>query len=420
MSRLRNDQSGFALVVVLALLLAMFSLGLALVARATSESTESRFERTRESSFNVAEAALSAQVTQLSRSWPTDSTAPTSCTPASTGSACPQASAVSGAYTAKDYSSTCPTSPTTPAWQTYVRDNAPNEQYWTTAVSSRAAYDGGSYAADSFLWVRSTGFVQCHKVSMVALVSRSVQAMNFPNSVLTANWLQTSNQGKKVIIDTLGAYAQPPSIRPSSPAAQPGSVVVRCSGLTTAQCLNYSSSQGQIQPPAARTDSTVPTTALSLSQLQSLERQAQAAGTLWASGNCPTTSSNLSSVNGAPVVIVGSCDVVIQGSTVVNSSTSPGVLVIETGTLTMSGNATFYGLLYMLNKQNADYPTPVLTIQGNATIQGVIAVDGRGGVKAGASKTNIIYDPRAAGLLRGESGASASKNSFRLLPAKTP
>jgi len=62
----------------------------------------------------------------------------------------------------------------------------------------------------------------------------------------------------------------------------------------------------------------------------------------------------------------------------------------------------------------------VITITGNGTIQGVIAVDGLGGVTVGSSKTNLIYDSRATSLLRGSSGAALNKNSFRILPQGTP
>jgi hypothetical protein len=41
-------------------------------------------------------------------------------------------------------------------------------------------------------------------------------------------------------------------------------------------------------------------------------------------------------------------------------------------------------------------------------------------VLAGSSSTNLIYDPRAASLLRGDAGAALEKSSFRVLPQNTP
>jgi hypothetical protein len=170
-----------------------------------------------------------------------------------------------------------------------------------------------------------------------------------------------------------------------------------------------------VQPPAVTTGATIPSSALTASQILSLERQASSAGTLY---TCPSSATNLSSVNGAPVVITGPCNLSIGSNTVVNSSTTPGVLVIENGTLTLGGNATFYGLVYMLNRQNTG--GAAVTISGNASVQGLISVDGNGGVVAGSSKTNVVYDSRATSLLRGESGAVLNKNSFRVLPPSTP
>lgn len=411
-----RDQSGFALIPVLALMIAMFGLSLGLIAEVEGQQRQSSYERIRESSFNLAEAALGAETVALGRSWPSGSSSPTTCNPSSTSSSCPQNSSVSGGYTTPDYTQVCASSSSTPAWQTTVRDNVSGEQYWTPAVDSRGQYDGASFS-DGTVWVRATAFVRCNKTSIVALVSRSVISMDFPSNVITANWFATSNQGKKVIVDTLGAYAEPPSIRPG-PASQPSPLVVRCAGLTPAQCLSYDASKGQVQPPTARTDPTISSSTLSASQLQTLEQQASAAGTLWTTGNCPSAGSSLSSVNGAPVVIQGPCDVSINLNTIVNSATSPGALIIENGTLSVGGNAVVYGLVYAVNRQNST--GSVITVSGNGTIQGVIAIDGPGGITAGSSKTNVIYDPRAATLLKGSSGAAVNKNFFRLLPQNTP
>jgi hypothetical protein len=244
---------------------------------------------------------------------------------------------------------------------------------------------------------------------MVSIVSRSSTPMDFPSGVVNANWFATSNQGRKVIVDTLGTYATPPR-----PASQPAPIVLRCTGVST-NCANYQTDKGQVQPPAVQTNATTSSTTLTLAQIQSLERQASAAGTLY---GCPASGANLSSVNGAPVVIQGPCNVSIGSNTIVNSSATPGVLVIENGTFTMSGNSLFYGLLYCVNRQGSS--GSVVTISGNATLQGAISIDGNGGLTAGSSKTNVIYDSRVPALLRGESGAVASKNTFRVLPPSTP
>ncbi|MEA2309052.1 MAG: hypothetical protein QOI65_1338, partial [Thermoleophilaceae bacterium] len=187
--RLRREESGFALIVTLMLLLVSLSIGIAVVARADSQSNLSAHERTRESSFSLAEAAMNAETVQLSRSWPTASSAPSQCDPTSTNTACPLPAAVTNGYSGKDYASSCATAPSTLLWKTTVRDNLITsgvaERYWTTAVNSRAAYDANG---DGSVWLRSTASVQCDKVSMVSIVSRSSTPMDFPSGVVNANW----------------------------------------------------------------------------------------------------------------------------------------------------------------------------------------------------------------------------------------
>jgi Tfp pilus assembly protein PilX len=405
-SRVR-EETGLALVQTLMLTLLMVALGFALIVQVQGQQRQSFQERTRESSFNLSEAALNGQVAQLARLWPlTSSGGASSCDATSTTTACPTAATIANGYSGGDYGSTLAN-----AWRTSVRDNATGERYWTTAVTSRAAYDANG---DGLVWVRSTATVQGNLVSIVGLATRSVVPIDFPNNVVTANWFASNNQGRKVIVDTLGSYAQPPSVRPG-PASKPAKLGVRCTNMTRAQCLNYDPTKGQVQPDTSTVDTGASSTAISPSQLQALERQAAAAGTLYTT--CPPGS--LNSVAGAPVVVKTAtpCSVSITGGSV-NSGANPGVLVIENGTLSLGGNATFYGLLYMVNQQGSS--GAVVTISATASVQGIVAIDGNGGIVAGSSKTNLIYDSRAASLLRGDAGATLDKSSFRVLPQNTP
>jgi type II secretory pathway pseudopilin PulG len=413
MTRRLRDESGFALMGSMLILIILMGLSLFLIARSDTQTNVSAAERVKESSFNLAEAALNAQALQLGRSWPTASTA--TCDPTtSANSYCPQASAIGNGYTTQDYSSGCAT---TPIWRTQVRDNGPgtSPQFWTSAVTGQATYD---LNADGTVWVRSFATLRCRPVSIVALVTSTSTPITIANTVVTANWLATSNQGRKVIIDTLGAYAQPPSIRPG-PAAQPSKVVLRCGApLGTSPCANYAANKGQIQPPTVQTSSGTLAQALTATQLQALETQAAAAGTLHAPGDCPSGSALSSPANGAPVVIQGPCAISIGSNTQVNTAAKPGVLVIENGTLSLGGTSNFFGLIYMVNKQAAS--TGIVTIQGNATIQGSVNIDGLGGITAGSSKTNLVYDPRSVALLRGSTGAAVNRGTVRVLPGSTP
>lgn len=397
-ARLR-DESGMTLVAAVLFVFAMLAFGIALLAAADTQSKTSARERTREASFNLAEAALNAQALQLTRSWPSSNLP--ACTPTVVDAGCPDAASLQGGYSTGDYAATpCASAPTIPAYQTSIYDNATGEQYWKQSImtSGRPNFDSNG---DGTVWIRSVATARCHSVAIVSQTSQSIIPIAFPSNVVTANWIETTNQGKKVIINTLGS------------GGQPAPVVTRCAGLSTAQCQNYQASKGQVSPPAIRTDTGGSTSTLTATQLAALESQAKAAGSYYA--GCPTTAQLTAPANGAPVYIK-SCDVSVGGNLQINSATKPGALVIETGTLTLGGTVNFYGLVYMVNKGNVGHPNPVVTIGGNAQIFGVVSVDGNGGIRAGSSKSNLVNDPRAVSLLRGSTAARINKNTFRTVP----
>ena len=398
MTKMLRDETGSTLIAAVMIVLAMMGLGLGLLAASDGQSRATARERTRESAFNLAEAALNAHALELTRGWV--STPLAGCTPGATDPRCPEPSGVGGGYTTKDYGTACVSEPTKRSWETSVHDNIAGEQYFRPAVMNQPAYD---FNRDGSVWLRANATSKCHTISMVTLVSQNQIPITFPSSVVTANWFETSNQGRKVIVDTRGS------------AAQPSPITVRCAGLTSAQCLKYPADKGQVQPPAVRTDTSAPTRTLSDTQLASLYDQAKAAGTLFDVGDpCPTTPSQLASRNGAPVYVKGPCNISVTGNTAINSAASPGALIIENGTLRLNGNIQFYGLIYMVNKQNS--PASILGIHGTATVHGAVSIDGAGGLTAGASKANLIYDPRASTLLKGAAGATANKNTFRVIP----
>ena len=397
MSRLLRNESGSTLIAAVLIVFGMLAFGLALVAQADTQSQTSARERTRESSFNLAEGAMNAQILQLTRSWASSASAPSYCDPSVVHSGCPDATALSGGYTAGDYGTPCATDGSIPAWRTQVRDSQ-GEQYWVASNINRPTYDANG---DGAVWIRSEATTHCHTIAMVTQVSQSQVPIAFPSNVITANHFTTTNQGKKVIVNTLGSGGQ----------AAP--IVARCSGMTTAQCLNYPANKGQVQPPAVRADANASSTTLSDSQLASLQSQAAAAGSYY---TCTSNAAQLTSpANGAPVYLKGpNCNVSVGGNSQINSATKPGALIIENGTITLGGTVNFYGLIYVVNKQNSN--GYLVDIGGNAQIVGIVSVDGLGGIRAGSSKTNLVNDPRAANLLRGSSGARANKNTFRIIP----
>ena len=67
--RRMNDERGSAIIMAIVLMTMMVAVGLAAYSVVDTQQTESMRERQRESSFNLAEAALNSQSFVLSRRW---------------------------------------------------------------------------------------------------------------------------------------------------------------------------------------------------------------------------------------------------------------------------------------------------------------------------------------------------------------
>jgi hypothetical protein len=387
----------------------MLMIGLATYSVVDTQQSQATKQNIGEASFTYANAALNAQMFQLGSAWPSSSATayPTWCTSTAPGAApCPDATALSQSFTSAEYgASTCPAGVTN-GWRTAVRDNGggATSYYDNAVVPSQPSYDANG---DGSVWVRAEGTARCRTRVTVALGRLSRVPLPFPQNVVTTNWLSVSNNGRKVIVDTLGAYAQPPSAqRPSN--AQPGGVAARCNSAPT-PCISYDPSKGQISPDTTQVNSGGATATLSNDQIAGLRLQAQNAvpPTYYPVGSCPP------SLTGALVFVedLTGCGGYRGG----NSGTSPGVLVFMKGTLSFTGNGVFYGIVYAGNKQNSS--GAVVSINGTAAIQGAVVVDGPGGVVAGSSRTNIVFDPRAFGLLQALANATMVPNTWRQLPS---
>src|SRR6185312_6494175 len=107
----------------------------------------------------------------------------------------------------------------------------------TTSTRGQPGYDANG---DGVVWVRSQGIVRGLKRTVVALVEVTQIKTAFPKNVVTAGYFTTTNNGKKVIVNTAG-----------NPAGTPGTLAVRCnvSGQTYPNsCLNYDPTRGQVSP----------------------------------------------------------------------------------------------------------------------------------------------------------------------------
>jgi Tfp pilus assembly protein PilX len=412
MNRLRSED-GVVLASAVILLTVILGLGLGLLFFTDNQQKASASEQAGEVAFNVAEAALNAQIGQVSRNWPANlelegggEIAPKAgCTAATTTAAndCPSAESMKVAYPA----ATCPGggpkdawgSASSNEWTTYVRDDAGgNTSFFNSATEkTRVPYDANG---DNKLWVRAVGVVNCRLVSLVSLVSRQEIAANFPKTMMSANWFKTGNNGNgsEVIIEG----------RNPENVSESGEVRMRCTGLTLAACENYQSTQinsTKINPPPGAPSPTVGAT-----EMLAYKHEAEALHTYYATGKCPA-----GLPSGKVVYVEGPCAVTGGTPEVGNSSTHPGFLVIANGTFTLGGAAEFWGVVYDANKQESS--GVVVKIGGNANLHGEINIDGNGGIEVGENHNkNLEYDPRAAVELKLYAGATPTRNTFRVLP----
>src|SRR4051794_4415427 len=317
---IRNEE-GWALVIAMFAIAVMLMIGLATYSFVDTQQSQANKEHVGEASFRLANAALNAQMFRLGTTWPNVSASayPTWCTSAAGGgSACPDAAALSSSFTGPEYASSTCSGGVANGWRTAVRDNGggATSYYDPAVVPNQATYDAN---ADGSVWVRAEGTARCRTRVVVALVRLSRVPLPFPHNVITANWITVSNNGKKVIVDTLGKYAQPPLVPPPD-NAQAAGVAARCVGSAT--CISYNASKGQISPDTSQPNSGGNPVTLTADQINGLRLQAQTNSPprYYGPGQCPPN------LTGQLVFVedMTGCGPYNSGG---NSPGSPGVLV---------------------------------------------------------------------------------------------
>ena len=381
-----REERGSAVVIAMVLMTVMLAMGLATIGFGRGQRNLAVGERVRESSFNLAEAALHSQVFVLARTWPGSATTafPASCSSAAVTTNCPNPSLISAQFTSPEY--------TNSTWSTAVQDNGGTvgSFYSTAGAASQPSYD---LNGDGTLWVRSQGTVKGVSRTVITQVKAQVMQIPFPRNTLTAGYFEITNNGKKVMVDTSGrSYSSTPS--------QPGAIAVRCSSGPRSSCLNYDAGKGQVSPPSYQTN--YPSALLvSADELNTMRGIARSNNTYHASG-CP------SSIAGAMVFIEnGNCS--YSGS--YNSLNASGMVVVARGTLSFGGNASYYGLVYLANAQSS--AGFVLTMTGCSKIVGSVMIEGQGGAQVGSCGNQIAFNPAVIGLAKGYGNPAAVKGTWR-------
>jgi hypothetical protein len=379
----------------------MMMLGLASLSVVDTQTAQSRKERVGESVFNLTEGALSAQTFVLGRlgTGTLGNQFPDTCNASSTSALCPNAASLAAAYnkaSQKDFD------PSSTNWSTQVRDNLGGGSFYDDAtIKAAPRWDQNG---DKLVWVKSTATVRGRTRAIVALINVEERHIEFPGYAIAGGWFETTNEGKKGIVDATGSLG----------------VTVRCNKQPPSpQCLNYSETKGQLVPAGGYQLGYSAQTAITPDDLQALEDYAKAKGTYFsAQQGCP------SNPNGQLVVVEsGNCSYTNSAppaagqSKCCNSPTSPGLLIIKNGSLTLGGNIDFYGLVYLPNLNNSS--GILIQLTGNAGIIGGAVVDGPGGISAGsngssgANNFNLKFDPRAFDNVSAAGTAGVVQNTWR-------
>jgi hypothetical protein len=299
---------------------------------------------------------------------------------------CPSPDLLARTYAGTDY--------TNRGFAVQVRDDTGNEYYDPGVVPSRPSWDSNG---NGKVWVRADAHAAAGDRTVVALVKRVERTEPLPRNAITAGWFATTNNGNKVIVDTKGDTAQAAGVQ------------VRCTApAPSPHCLDYNKAKGQISPDTA-TPGFGAASALPPDSIERLRQKAKMLGTYYASG-CP------SSPEGELIFVEsGNCRYTGGGGSGCNHHNDPGTFVVANGTVSFGGGMTFYGLVYAANQQQTT--STVVTTFGGASVVGSVAVDGPGGVEAGSSGKNVIFEDEIFQMVTTFTAAAPVQGSWRELPA---
>ena len=405
------QERGNVLVTAIMLMSVMLSVGIALASTVDTQTVQSRKERERESTFNLAEAALSAQTFILGRRGTGTVSNPYpsgGCAAGSTNAFCPAANTLMKSYTG-DASQVDFGSGSGTVWRTDVLDDANATgtpvRFWDDSYLTVATWPHYDKDGNRHVWVRSQATVRGHLRAIVAWVKIEDRIVSFPRYAVLSGYLRGDNSGGhggRPLVNSTGSLG----------------VAVRCNQAPQSSCIDLNPTKGpQLQPPANFQLNYPNSTAIGLDDLAALEDMAKANGTWYA--NCPANP------NGDVVYVknAGSCSYnnstpAAPGASVCcNTQTNPGLFILERGTVDFGGNIEFWGVIYHANLDNSSNERLVET-SGTSAVRGGVLVDGAGGVYAGSSGDNIVYNAFAFDDIKAVGTAGVVQNTWReIVPA---
>ncbi len=423
-----TSEHGSALVTALLLTMIMLTVGLAGLAQVDVQQEQSGTERVRETSFNLGEGVLNAQIFALSQRWPGPGalTAPASallgfgvCTEASnplTSPNCPDPATIKGLFVSPDTAG-----PT--AWRTEVRDNDSNLAAGCAPAGASTFYSdectaglpGHDRNGDGRLWARAQATVRGRTRTMVALAQAERETQQLPRAALLAGRLEIGNNGNKRIVDAQADTALNAEIllRCKADGSLLGLLAPSTPCVGQAGLLNdlWSTTGSLLR---TQLGGTKPKTgyqaepALSAQALANLKQTAISNGTYFET--CPPNEGQLAGA----VVYIETCNRAYKSNTTINSAEAPGALIIANGFFELLGNTTYHGLVYHANK--AGSTENLVKLNGNNGVNGAVFVEGAlGGVFIQGSAF-LTINGAAFDALQTYGSAGIIQNTWREIP----
>jgi hypothetical protein len=405
------DERGNVLVTAIMLMAVMLSVGMAVMSTVDTQTTQSRKERERESTFNLAEAALSAQTFILGRrgTGTVDNPYPSLGCPDSVNEFfCPSSETLMRSYTG-DASQVDFAAGSNTSWKTNVLDDADASgtpvRFWDDSYLGVGTWPRYDKDGNRHVWVRSEANVRGHRRAIVAWVKIEDRIVSFPRYAVLSGFLSGKNSGGhggRPLVNSTGSLG----------------IAVRCDLPPQSDCIDLNPTKGpQLQPPGNYQLEYPSTTAIGADELYALEEVAKANGTWYET--CP------SNPNGDVVYVknAGTCrytndtPAASGESKCCNSDDNPGLFILERGSVDIGGNIEFWGVVYNANLDNSNFERMIET-SGTAAIRGGAIVDGAGGVYAGSSGDNIVYNAFAFDDIKAVGTAGVVQNTWReIVPA---
>jgi hypothetical protein len=410
-----TSEHGSALVTALLLTMIMLTVGLAGLAQVDVQQEQSGAERVRETSFNLGEGVLNAQIFALSQNWRplrAAGAAPVVFVPCDQDSSeppnCPDRATIKGLFASPDTAGET-------KWKTEVRDNATTVPITCSPTEGTTFYSDASTSgqhpfdcnADGKLWVRAQATVRGRTRAMVALVQAERETQQLPRAALLAGRLKIGNNGNKILIDAQADTALNAEILLRCPLVS-GTVCAGHDGFSLDDILSRTKLLTQLNGTKPQTDY-AGDAALSPGALERLKQTAITNGTYYT--DCPSLA-NMNKLAGA-VVYIETCNQAYKSNTTINTAQAPGALVIANGFIDFQGNTTYHGLLYHANVLNSSENLVKLT--GNNGITGAVFVQGKGGFEIQGS-AYLTVNGAAFDALRSYGSAGIIQNTWREIP----